>query len=153
MRSLTKKGVTLIELLIVLLILALSSGLVIPRILSGLPSFQFRSAVNRSAALLRHMRLTAITTNHPVKGLIDSKSKEIAVQRNTSEKGSSLILPKTLAIHIFVHGKEIPGPFTFTFYPYGVSPTFSILLIEDGHSAEIHLDPLTGRPEIRRPHR
>lgn len=152
MKSPTNKGFTLIELLIVLLILALSSGIIIPRIMSGLPSFQFRSAVNRSAALLRNMRLTAITTNHPVKGFIDPTRKEIAFQEATSKKKRSLILPKSLEIRIIVNEEESSNPFTFTFYPYGVSPVFSVRLTDKGRSAEISLDPLTGEPTIKRLH-
>ena len=143
------RGFTLIELLIVLSILALSFGLVIPRIMSGLPSFQFRSAVNRSAALLRAMRFTAITTNHPVKGAIDPQKKVISFQEASSKKIRSLSLPQKMVIRIFVNGEEVSKPFKFTFYPNGVSPVFSIRLIEKERSAEIYLDPLTGEPKIK----
>ncbi|MBI5557271.1 MAG: GspH/FimT family pseudopilin [Deltaproteobacteria bacterium] len=57
-----RQGFTLLELLIVLVLVGLMSGLTLPRFSGSLTSIQAKSAVNKVAAMLRHARNQAVSS-------------------------------------------------------------------------------------------
>jgi len=58
-----KKGVTLIELVVVMVIIAIGAVLLVPNIGGWLPNYRLRSATRNAVSMLRTAQMKAVSTN------------------------------------------------------------------------------------------
>jgi type IV fimbrial biogenesis protein FimT len=63
MKPINKKGVTLIELVVVFVIIAIAAVLLVPNIGAWLPNYRLRSATRDVASMLRTAQMKAVSTN------------------------------------------------------------------------------------------
>lgn len=64
-KKMNKKGVTLIELVVVMIIIAIGAVLLVPNIGAWLPNYRLRSATRDIVSTLRTAQIKAVSTNIP----------------------------------------------------------------------------------------
>src|SRR4030042_1691051 len=77
MKEMNKKGITLIELVIVFVIIAIGAVLLVPNIGTWLPNFRLRSATRDVASMLRTAQMKAVSTNIPFGVAFDANSYQL----------------------------------------------------------------------------
>jgi prepilin-type N-terminal cleavage/methylation domain-containing protein len=78
-----KKGVTLIELIVVMVIIAIGSLLFIPNIGGWMPSYRLRSAARDIASTMRTAQMKAISTNFKYQVSFPSSVNYVLQYQNT----------------------------------------------------------------------
>jgi len=129
-----RKGFTLIEMVIVMVILGLSITLVTPYLSRFSRTIELRAAAKKISGILRYYRSEAIQQGKVYQVLFDSNLREVRIQslERTEEKALKNRYPLPAGVQI----KEvnIPAPQysedfpTIEFYPSGGSNGGSILL-------------------------
>jgi prepilin-type N-terminal cleavage/methylation domain-containing protein len=147
-----RAGVTLIELLLVVTMIALLAALTYPTASAGLDSLRLRTGAERVVSLLN----TALDRADRVQQVIEIR---ISPEDNAiSARSADLSLNRTLAIpapvHIASAGPELPNPAAenpeaglrrYLLYPGGTPPRISIeLQTTEGRQRRIWVDPVTG---------
>jgi len=77
MKQMDKKGITLVELVIVFVIIAIGAVLLVPNIGTWLPNFRLRGATRDVASMLRTAQMKAVSTNIPYGVAFDSNSYQL----------------------------------------------------------------------------
>jgi prepilin-type N-terminal cleavage/methylation domain-containing protein len=156
-----KKGFSLVELTIVLLIIGLSISLVIPSLSHILKTAELTGAAKRVSAVLRYGRSEAINRGQVYQILFDSDLGQVKVQLMESTEGKEegksqqkiYRLPhgvriKEVKVDSFQYPSDLPA---IEFYPNGGSNGGSILIDnQEDKSYKIHVDFLTGSVAIKR---
>ncbi|MBI2359503.1 MAG: prepilin-type N-terminal cleavage/methylation domain-containing protein [Deltaproteobacteria bacterium] len=142
-----KKGFSLLELLVVLLLLALSSALVIPAIDAGLKQRQVRRSALELAAVARGLRRTAI-----YHGSLQSLVLDPSESSYEAFGGNKVVLPADVRISAIQGGEPTGQGLTrFLFFPNGSILSGEIGLSGgEGSAYLIRLDPLSGRVLVER---
>lgn len=144
-RETKQSGVTLIEMLIVVMIVSIIAGLSFPALTSGLSSVRLSSASGSAASFLtaamnrveRHELAAAV--------VVAPNENRLAVY--TAASGSrpekQLQMPQGISI-------EGAGPERFLLLPGGTFPRITLILRNDkGARRAIRIDPATGVPDIQ----
>lgn len=146
MKKLRQSGVTLIEMLIVVMIISIIAGVSFPALTSGLASVRLSSASGSAASFLtaamnqveRHERASAI--------VISPMENRLAVYTAASgeKPDKTLQMPQGVSIE----GDE---PRRFLLLPGGTFPRITLVLRnEKGARRSVRIDPATGVPDIQR---
>ncbi len=152
-----KKGFTLLELLLVLALVGLITGVIMPRLGGSLSGVKLRSATNSVAAMMRYARSQAAAEQLPHQVVFDSGSGNVVLR--TAEDagggaGSSLKvyeLPAEVEIAGIKSGARAvfgEGKNGFIFYPGGSCSGGEVLLAVGSRSYLIRLDRITGLVEV-----
>jgi prepilin-type N-terminal cleavage/methylation domain-containing protein len=146
LRGKTQSGVTLIEMLIVVVIIAIISSLSFPALTSGLASVRLSSATGSTASFLtsamnrveRHEQAAAI--------VVSPKENLLAVYTSTSGDNPERRLQMPQGITI-----EGEDDRRFLLLPGGTVPRITVVLRnEKGSRRSVQVDPATGVPDVRR---
>jgi prepilin-type N-terminal cleavage/methylation domain-containing protein len=146
MKKQRQSGVTLIEMLIVVMIIGIIASVSFPALTAGLAGVRLSSASGSAASFLtaamnrveRHEMAAAI--------VIAPKENRMAVYTAASGDTPANTLPMPQGISI--EGDE---PRRFLLQPGGTFPRITLVLRnEKGARRSIRIDPITGVPEIRR---
>lgn len=145
-------GITLIEMMIVVTIIALIAGVSYPSIASGLDALRLRSASNSILSLLNTALDRADRRQQAVEILISPK--EEAIIARSVDPGFSRRVDLEDRIHItsILPAAEIdPGePRRFMLYPGGAVPRIAIEIASgEGHKRLVSVDPITGVPQAK----
>jgi len=132
-----KRGFSLIELIMVLVLLGIMAGLVAPATGRFLDKLNFRKQTAALVAATRYARLTAVGKGRPVEMRFDAQAKSLSFSGAVEEK-------KEVELS---EGAEFDlRPETLVFYPDGLA-TPGRMVSRNGHrSQEFLIDPLTGMP-------
>jgi prepilin-type N-terminal cleavage/methylation domain-containing protein len=142
----SQSGVTLIEMLIVVMIIAIISGISFPALTSGLASVRLSSATGSTASFLtsamnrveRHEQAAAI--------VISPKENLVAVYTAASGERPERKLQMPQGIRI-----EGEDDRRFLLLPGGTAPRMTLVLRnEKGARRSVAIDPATGVPDVRR---
>ena len=148
MRKRNKKGITLIELVVVMIIIAIGAVLLVPNIGGWLPNYRLRSATRDIVSTLRTAQMKAVSNNTEYQVLFNPGAGTYILQyRDTGgnwiNEGATQTLPS---------GIQISGPFPGNiahFNPNSTSSTGSITLQNTkGAQKSITLTTSTGRVKI-----
>ena len=134
-------GFTLLELLVVLVLMALMTGLAIPLISAGTPGAQIKAATRELLSGLRQARDQAIVQRQPTALTlnVDDRRFQITGQPHAFQ------LPGKLQIGLFVAEVDDNGKQgAFIFYPDGSSSGGAVTVSLDGQTNRIDVDWLTG---------
>jgi general secretion pathway protein H len=156
-----KRGFSLIELTIVLLIIGLSVSLVIPSLSHVLKGVELTGVAKRVSAILRYGRSKAINSGQVYQILFDSDLGQVEVQLMGSTEGKEegksqqkvYRLPngvriKEVKVDSFQYPSELPG---IEFYPNGGSNGGSVLISnQEDKGYKIYVDCLTGSVAIKK---
>ena len=140
-------GVTLLEMLVVVAILALASLLAAAAFSGGFKGAQLRSAAKEVAANLRYTRARAISTGQPQRFTIDP-----AAHTWTAPNGRDGEIPERLAI-AFTGARELQpgeGEGAVVFFPDGAASGGRVQLSRDDAAWDVDVAWLTGEVTLRR---
>ena len=144
-----RDGFTLIEILVVLVIFGLMTGLVISRGAPVRTPLQMRAAMTQVTHYLRVTRTRSMAANLPLTVLFDPPGHSYGV-----EGGDRLALPVTLGFAfipqaVFSQNEQgTRGRFGIAFTPDGGSSGGRIMFEESGRRGQITIEWLTGRVSV-----
>ncbi|RJP35858.1 MAG: type II secretion system protein GspH [Desulfobacteraceae bacterium] len=155
-----KSGFTLIELLVVLVLVALVSGFVVPRIVAPFGHLHVKTAATEIAGLLRHCRSQAVSKKIGNAIVFDLDTQEVRVFSPVhpgASSGEELMermsaetryqAPDGVRVSRASVGKDVleSGVFTLTFFPNGNSSGGELVIAgETKRQYGIRIDPITG---------
>lgn len=139
------RGVTLLELLIVLVIIAIVSAVAVP-IFTGTSNAEMKSAARQLASGLRLARSAALTERRETFLVIDLAGRRFKVDREAKEYP----LPRNVELKLFTAQKDLVDDKvgSIRFYPDGGSNGGRITLASGERKYEVDVDWLTGRVAI-----
>jgi general secretion pathway protein H len=140
-----KRGYTLVEVVVVLLLLALATGVVVPSVGRSVDALRGRAAVAGLASFLRAAREQAITKATICEVSLDGERHEVVLRTGARIRATRPV-PPMLRI------TTEPGqPSTIIFYPQGLSSGGRLHIEAPGPARYvISVEALTGRVGIRR---
>lgn len=141
------RGVTLLEMLVVIAIIGVIVALSAPALTAGLAGVRLESAASESASFLisamnavERREIAAAVVVSPAEGSIDvftAASGSAPAKRWVPQGG------------VTIEGDE---PSRFLFYPGGAFPRIKLILRNDrGSRRSVEIDPVTAVPKIGRP--
>ena len=143
-----QSGFTLFELIIVLMIVAIASGLIAPGIKSGWRAREVRSGTRNLAAIMRGLRERAVR-----RGVEQEMILEADGQTFSWTDGKETTLPGGATISGIRGGwRDQDGRVRVEFYPNGGSSGVSLLIAQaDGDSLKfnVRVDPMLGSVVIQ----
>jgi general secretion pathway protein H len=140
------RGVSLLEMLVVLAILGLVAALVLPTFGSGVSTSELRSSARQLAAGLRAARSEAVSQKRETFLLVDLDGRRFKVDRDPKEYK----LPPRIDMKLFTAQRDIVDAKTgaIRFFPDGGSNGGRITVAAGLRKFDIDVDWLTGRVAI-----
>jgi len=150
-KKLNKKGVTLIELVIVMVIIAIGAVLMAPNIGRWLPNYRLRSATRDITSTLRTAQMKAVSTNMQYQILFTAgtgNDGSYVLRRSTDginwiTDGPSQILPAGITLGVNFIGS------TAVFNPNATSSSGSVTVSNTTTQRQIVVNAATGRVRIQ----
>lgn len=140
-----KRGFTLIELAVTLLVVALGIAVAAPSLSRGLDTVRARAETAGVATFLRTARERAITQNRPYEVRVNTVAGVIEMRA-----GETVLATRRVAIGVRVIAEPPTSP-TVTFLPQGLSSGGRLHVEGPGPRAYlVTVDALTGRVVTRR---
>lgn len=151
MKPINKKGITLVELVIVFVIIAIGAVLLVPNIGTWLPNFRLRGATRDVASILRTAQMKAVSTNIPYGVAFDDHSYQLyRSSGGLIPEGSVVTLPNGVEFkdNTFPVNGDLNKHFA-EFNPNSTSSTGGVSLLNNkGAKKKITLTAATGRVKI-----
>jgi type IV fimbrial biogenesis protein FimT len=151
-KQMNKKGVTLIELVVVFVIIAMGALLLAPNIRAWLPNYRLRSAARDIVSIMRTAQMKAVSTN--IQYRVNLDESEIGapccyiLQRNSGGAWVSDGALQTLPAGITINIDQLPAGRAL-FNPNSTSTAGSVTLQNTmGMHRRITITPATGRVKI-----
>lgn len=151
-------GFTLLELLIVMALIGLLTGMIVPKFSGTLLTLQTKSAVNKISAILRYARNQAVAKQqrHTVTFNLSAQSVTLTVSDSSAQTSQVqpekvYKLPDKVSLYqgINIQGEVRTETFTLVFYPAGNCSGGEIILQgKPGQLHHIKIDFITGIPEV-----
>ncbi len=140
-------GVTLLELMIVLALMALLVGLVAPRFGRATDSWRLRSAAENVSQILRYARTRALYEQRPYVVEIRPLENRVRLLGPSSGFVREVLLPGDIRCE--EEGTEAPSVTRLIFSPSGAVEERTIWLRNrQGSGVKIHLNFLLDRPDV-----
>jgi general secretion pathway protein H len=143
-----RRGFTLIEMTVVLLIIAIGITLAVPLIEGGFDSREVRRAARQIAATMVHCRGEAVSKSAPQELIINPERNTIA----TSDWGRWAELTDRAVIERVQGGADVgDGARQILFYPNGSTSGADVVVAsrrDRTNRIRITLDPLIGRVDV-----
>ncbi len=150
MKLMNKKGVTLIELVVVFVIIAIGAALLAPNIGAWLPNYRLRSAARDIASTLRTAQMKAVSMNMDYRVRFPD-AKSYVLERNTggfTPEGATQIIPTGVVLDL----SNLPIQGGFRYVEFNPNSTCSIgsmtLSNTKGTQKTITLNAATGRVKL-----
>ena len=141
-------GVTLLELLIVLSIMAILAAVVLPLLGgTGVSTGELKSAARQVAAGLRFARGEALATRQETRVVLDLEQRTFRIDRDTSVHS----LPKQIEVKLFTAQSDLVNDRVgaIRFFADGGSNGGRVTLASGSRKYDIDIDWLTGRVAIQ----
>lgn len=147
-------GVTLVEMMVVVAIIALIAGISFPAITSGIESMRLSQAT-RSVVQFLNSGLNRAERRQTVVEITISKADNALWLRSTEGYEKKLEMPDGVRIVDVLPdlpGADADGTRTFVIFPGGTTPEFGVQLVNRrGAGRLVSVDPITGVPKIEVP--
>ena len=139
-------GVTLLELLIVLAIMAIVAAIVVPMFGGGVSTGELKSAAREVAAGLRFARSEALATRQETRVLLDLERRTFRIERDARTHA----LPPQIELKLFTAQRDLVSETVgaIRFFPDGGSNGGRVTLAAGERKYEVDVDWLTGRVAI-----
>ena len=142
----SRRGVTLLELLIVLAIMAIVAGFVIPMFGGPVSTSELRSAARQLAAGLRLAQSEAVSQRRQTFLVLDVAGKRFKVDNDPQEHK----LPSKIELKLFTAQNDLVSESvgSIRFFPDGGSNGGRITVASGDRKFDVDIDWLTGRVAI-----
>ncbi len=141
-----EKGVTLLELIVVFVIIAIGAVLVVPNLRPWILNYRLRSATRDLTSNLRAAQMRAVSNNVNYQVFFDTGAGTYMLQHNSGglcvDEGTAQTLPTGISIATSFGN-------ALTFYPNSSSNGGSIQLSNTKNTRQITVVPSTGRIAIK----
>src|SRR5438105_7576984 len=147
-------GVTLIEMLVVMTIMAILIGVSFPAITSGIDSLRLNAACNGVVSFLNTGLSRAERREQVVEVTISKAENRLTLRSNDPGFTREFAVPDGVTITRILPElpEETGAPRIFMLYPGGTVPPFGVWLTNRKHSDRVvQIDPMTGVAVIRQP--
>jgi prepilin-type N-terminal cleavage/methylation domain-containing protein len=147
--GLSECGVTLLEMLIVVTLMALVAGISYPSVASGIDSLRLRAASDGIVGFLNTAIDRAERRQQAIQIWISPRDSVMTAQSPDLEFRRRFDLPGTVRILSVLPNTGIPPdePRTFLLYPGGTVPAIGVEIAnQDGRRRMVRIDPITGVP-------
>lgn len=146
-----ERGVTLIEMMIVVVLIAVIAGISFPAVSSGVESLRLNSAADSAASFI----LSAVNRAERRQELMEISISRVdnAIAATGVNYQKRLDMPDGVRIAEILPAAPIEGnlPRRFLIYPGGAPPRIGLRLANvKGAARLVSLDPITGIPRIER---
>ncbi len=150
-RPIPEEGVTLLELVIVIFVMALAMGVSYPMLSRGTAAFHLRATGRDVLNTLRYAREKAITQQQRMLITVDMEAQKVVLSDELGDGSRVLTLPRDVRIHqVFLAGQELRNvPLVIHFMTNGSSENAEIVLMSDkGGTVRVVTDPITGGARV-----
>jgi len=151
MKKMNQKGITIIELVVVMVIIAIGAVLLVPNIGTWLPNYRLRSATRDVVSTLRTAQMKAVSTNSPYGVGFDANSCQLyRSSGGLIPEGGPVNLPSGVQFNnnTFPVNGALGKPFA-QFNPNSTSSPGGVSLLNiKGTQKRITLTTATGRVRI-----
>jgi len=145
----TQRGVTLIEMMVVVMIIAVIAAVSTPSVSAGIDAVRLATATSSVAAFLNSASTHAERRERPVELVISAKTL-VFISTDPGSK-HQLDLPDGISMEPIaaVQSEDAEGESRWLFMPGGAVPEVAIRLFnQHGGQRTIKLDPMTGFPRV-----
>jgi prepilin-type N-terminal cleavage/methylation domain-containing protein len=150
-RASKRRGVTLIELLLVVAIVGLLAGIAFPSVSAGLESIRLSSASNSLVSFLNGALNRAERREEVMEVVVSPKENELSMYSAAPGFQRKLQLPEGVVIETVLPEQEGPRDATrsFLLIPGGVPPRIGVQIRNRrGARRIVRVDPITGVPQV-----
>lgn len=145
-RTVHRRGVTLLEMLVVVAIIGAIVGISVPALTAGLAGVRLNSAAGSVASFLTSS-MNRVERREQAAAIVIDPSKN-AVEFFTAASGANAADSLAMPSGVTIEGQE---PRRFLLYPGGAFPQMEVVLrSEKGARRSVSIDPITAVPNIRR---
>ncbi|PWU00296.1 MAG: hypothetical protein C5B51_25550 [Terriglobia bacterium] len=143
-------GITLIEMMVVVAIIALLAGISFPAISAGIDSVRLRSATDSLSGFLNAAATRAERREEPVELIISARDNTLSAFSTEPGYSRELKMPDGVIIEgVLPKQEEEEGPRRVLLMPGGGVPGIGIQVANrHGSRRVVRLDPMTGFPRI-----
>jgi prepilin-type N-terminal cleavage/methylation domain-containing protein len=146
-----RRGVTLLEMLVVVAIIGLMAGITFPSVSSGLDSIRLNSASDSIVSFFNQALSRADRRQEVVQITVSKAARTLRMRSTDPSFDKQLVLPDGITIASVL--PEQPGdadaPRDFLLYPGGTPPAVGIAILNArGMKRTVRVDPITGVPRI-----
>ena len=140
------RGVTMIELLVVLVLMGLMAAMTVPLISGGVSGSELKGAAREVAAGLRFARSDAVATRQETRLVFDLEQRTFRIDRDSRVHN----LPKQIELKLFTAQSDLVDEKTgaIRFFPDGGSNGGRVTIAAGERKYEVDIDWLTGRVAI-----
>jgi len=144
--KINKKGVTLLELIVVMAIIAIGAVLTVPNLGPWMANYRLRGATRDITSNLRTAQMKAVSNNVDYQVLFDGMARTYILRRNTGAVWVDEGVTQTLPTGILIV-PPVNNPLTFS--PNSSSNGGTIQLTNTRNTRTITVSPSTGRIAIQ----
>jgi prepilin-type N-terminal cleavage/methylation domain-containing protein len=145
-----KRGYTLIEVVVVLLVLAVTAGVVVPAAGQVADTVRIRAQVSGVASFLRFAREQAVTQHRAYEVQLDPEAHALVLRVGDGAAAGPVRATRALSPTVRVEANLPPGR-GITFYPQGLSSGGRLRIETAGRRVYVvTVDVLTGRVKSER---
>lgn len=146
-----ERGVTLIEMLVVVMIIAVMVAISTPSVSAGIDAVRLATATSSAAAFLNAASTHAERRERPVELVITAK--KLAFISTDPGSRHEMSVPDGIVMEPISaqQSEDVEGESRWLFMPGGAVPSVSIKLSnQHGGARTVTLDPMTGFPRVER---
>lgn len=153
--KINSRGVTLIEMVIVVTIISLVAGLSYPALTAGVDSLRLNAASRSIVSFFNSGLNRAERRQQAIQVTINKPGNFLFMRSTDPSFGERLALPDGITIlKVLPEQPETDEdvPRSFMLYPGGTVPPFGVLLQNRRNTVRlVQVDPMTGVPEVTQP--
>ena len=144
------RGITLVEMVVVVAIIALLAAISFPSLSAGVDSVRLRSATDSVASFLNGAVNRSERRQQAVEVVISPKDSSLAMYSNEPGFARELKMPEGVVIEaVLPKEQEEDGPRRLLLMPGGVVPGIGVQIANrHGSRRVVRLDPMTGFPRV-----
>jgi prepilin-type N-terminal cleavage/methylation domain-containing protein len=152
--SFTRRGITLLEMLIVVVLISLLAAITFPSVTSGLDSIRLRSASDNAAAFLAQAATRADRRQEPVEITLSKATNTLSMRSLRPGLEKEVTLPDGISLVSVLPEPEgdTQEERSFLLLPGAAFPRITLVLgNRRGQKRAVQLDPVTGVPVVGPP--